>query len=99
MHLAHLAAKGTALTLTLGPALTIGLTLGRGTNPSFNPRPQIELGLVPGPGGLRAAYSRYVVLFAGVAIVTMSNIGGRVYVRVRVIFSITWPRTDTVTYV
>ena len=33
----------------------------------------------------------------------LSNIGGRVYVRVRVsvrvIFSITWPRPDTVTYV
>ena len=35
----------------------------------------------------------------------LSNIGGRLYVRVRisvsvrVIFSITWPRPDTVTYV
>ena len=35
----------------------------------------------------------------------LSSIGGRVYVRirvrvsVRVIFSITWPRADTVTYV
>jgi len=35
----------------------------------------------------------------------LSSIGGRVYVRirvrvsVRVIFSITWPRPDTVTYV